>query len=199
MIVYHNLSFLIYNYYSLSRIGKNPVPIPSGVSIEISGNEVKVKGPKGELSQKFHKLIEIKKDGETLVVVPQNESKEARALWGLSRTLIANMVEGVTEGFSKKLIITGVGYKSALKGKDLELQLGFSHPVGVKAPAGIEFEVDPKKNTIVVRGIDKQLVGETAANIRKWRKPEPYKGKGIAYEGEYIPRKAGKSAAGGAA
>jgi len=182
----------------MSRIGKNPVPVPSGVSIEISGNEVKVKGSKGELSQKFHKLIEIKKDGETLVVAPKDESREARALWGLSRTLVANMIEGVTKGFSKKLIITGVGYKSALKGKNLELQLGFSHPIEVKAPAEIEFEVDSKKNTIVVRGIDKQLVGETAANIRKWRKPEPYKGKGIAYEGEYIPRKAGKSAAGAA-
>ncbi|MFH1546757.1 MAG: 50S ribosomal protein L6 [Patescibacteria group bacterium] len=179
----------------MSRIGKNPVPVPAGVSIEISGNEVKVKGPKGELFQKFHGLVEIKKESETLVVLPKNESKEARALWGLSRTLLANMIEGVTEGFSKKLVITGVGYKVALKGKDLELQLGFSHSIEVKAPAGIEFEVDPKKNTIVVRGIDKQLVGETAANIRKWRKPEPYKGKGIAYEGEHIPRKAGKSAA----
>lgn len=180
----------------MSRIGKNPVPVPSGVSIEISGSEVKVKGPKGELSQKFHALVEIKKDGETLVVSPKNESNEARALWGLSRSLLANMIEGVTKGFSKKLVIKGVGYKSALKGKNLELQLGFSHPVEVKAPAGIEFEVDLKKNTIVIRGIDKQLVGETAANIRKWRKPEPYKGKGIAYEGEYIPRKAGKSATG---
>ncbi|MBU1089800.1 50S ribosomal protein L6 [Patescibacteria group bacterium] len=179
----------------MSRIGKNPVSVPAGVSIEISGSEVKVKGPKGELFQNFHKLVEIKKERETLVVLPKNESKEARALWGLSRTLLANMIEGVTEGFSKKLVITGVGYKVALKGKDLELQLGFSHPIKVKAPAGIEFEVDPKKNTIVVRGIDKQLVGETAANIRKWRKPEPYKGKGIAYEGEHIPRKAGKSAA----
>ncbi|MFH0776579.1 MAG: 50S ribosomal protein L6 [Patescibacteria group bacterium] len=179
----------------MSRIGKNPVPIPSGVVVEITGNSAKIKGPKGELSQKFNSLVTIKKEGETVVIAPKNDSKEARALWGLTRTLLANMIVGVTTGFSKKLIITGVGYKVALKGKDLELQLGFSHPVSVKAPAGITFEIDPKKNTIVISGIDKQMVGEVAANIRKWRKPEPYKGKGIAYEGEYIPRKAGKSAA----
>ena len=179
----------------MSRIGKNPVPIPSGVTAEITGNSVKIKGSKGELSQDFNSLVEIKKDGDNLMVAPKNETKEARAMWGLSRSLLANMVEGVTKGFEKKLVITGVGYKVALKGKDLELQLGFSHPVAVKAPVGIEFEVDPKKNTITVKGIDKQVVGEVAANIRKWRKPEPYKGKGIAYEGEYIPRKAGKSAA----
>jgi len=179
----------------MSRIGKNPVLIPSGVTVEISENSTKVKGPKGELSQSFNPLVEIKKDSETIVVIPKNNSKTANAMWGLSRSLLANMVEGVTKGFEKKLIITGVGYKVTTKGKDLELQLGFSHPVEVKAPSGIEFEIDPKKNTIMVRGIDKQVVGEVAANIRKWRKPEPYKGKGIAYEGEYIPRKAGKSAA----
>lgn len=179
----------------MSRIGKNPVPIPAGVTAEISGNSAKIKGPKGELKQIFNALVEIKKDGETIVVTPKNDSKEARALWGLTRTLLANMVEGVTKGFEKKLIITGVGYKVAAKGRDLELQLGFSHPVPIKAPAGIEFEIDVKKNTIITRGIDKQLVGEVAANIRKWRKPEPYKGKGIAYAGEHIPRKAGKSAA----
>ena len=179
----------------MSRIGKNPVPIPSGVTVEIGANSAKVKGPKGELSQNFNSLVEVKKDGDNLVVTPKDDSKTASAMWGLSRSLLANMVEGVTKGFEKKLIITGVGYKVALKGKDLELQLGFSHPVPVKAPNGIEFEVDPKKNTIIVRGIDKQSVGEVAANIRKWRKPEPYKGKGIAYEGEHIPRKAGKSAA----
>ena len=178
----------------MSRIGKNPVSIPSGVTAEISGNSVKIKGPKGELEQVFPALVEIKKDGENLVVTPKDNSKTASAMWGLSRSLLANMVEGVTKSFEKKLIITGVGYKVAMKGKDLELQLGFSHPINVKAPSGIEFEVDPKKNTIVVRGIDKQIVGEVAANIRKWCKPEPYKGKGIAYEGEYIPRKAGKSA-----
>ncbi|MFA6458035.1 MAG: 50S ribosomal protein L6 [Patescibacteria group bacterium] len=179
----------------MSRIGKNPVPIPAGVTAEISGNSAKIKGPKGELKQSFNALVEIKKDGETIVVTPKNDSKEARALWGLTRTLLANMVEGVTKGFEKKLIITGVGYKVAAKGRDLELQLGFSHPVPIKAPAGIDFEIDVKKNTIITRGIDKQLVGEVAANIRKWRKPEPYKGKGIAYAGEHIPRKAGKSAA----
>ncbi|MFH0834556.1 MAG: 50S ribosomal protein L6 [Patescibacteria group bacterium] len=179
----------------MSRIGKNPVPIPSGVTAEIGKNSAKIKGPKGELSQNFNALVELKKEGETIVVAPKNDSKEARAIWGLVRTLLANMVEGVTKGFEKKLIMVGVGYKVAAKGKDLELQLGFSHPVPVKAPNGITFEIDPKKNTIVVKGIDKQLVGEVAANIRKWRKPEPYKGKGIAYEGEHIQRKAGKSAA----
>ncbi|MCF7836707.1 50S ribosomal protein L6 [Candidatus Gracilibacteria bacterium] len=179
----------------MSRIGKNPVSIPAGVTAEISGDSVKVKGPKGELTQKFHQLVKIEKKEKELVVSPVDDSKTASAMWGLSRSLLANMVEGVTTGFSKKLVITGVGYKVALKGKDLELQLGFSHPVPVKAPEGIEFEIDPKKNTIVISGIDKQLVGEVAANIRKFRKPEPYKGKGIAYEGEYIPRKAGKSAA----
>lgn len=182
----------------MSRIGKNPVTISSGISVEINGNSLKVKGPKGELVREFHSMVSFKQEGDKVIVSPQDDSKEASAMWGLSRSLLANMVEGVSKGFSKKLIITGVGYKVALKGKDLELQLGFSHPVEVKAPAGIEFEIDAKKNTIIVLGIDKQLVGETAANIRKWRKPEPYKGKGIAYEGEYIPRKAGKSAAGGA-
>jgi len=179
----------------MSRIGKNPVSIPVGVTAEISGDSVKVKGPKGELTQKFHQLVKIEKKDSELIVSPVDDSRMASAMWGLSRTLLANMVAGVTTGFSKKLIITGVGYKVTLKGKDLELQLGFSHPVPVKAPDGIEFEIDPKKNTIVIAGIDKQLVGETAANIRKFRKPEPYKGKGIAYEDEYIPRKAGKSAA----
>jgi large subunit ribosomal protein L6 len=183
----------------MSRIGKNPVSIPSGVSIEIKGNEVKVKGSKGELKQKFNRLVKVEQRENELVVIPHDESKESSAMWGLSRSLLANMVEGVVNGFSKKLVVTGVGYKAALKGKDLELQLGFSHPILMKAPEGIEYEVDTKKNEITVSGIDKQLVGETAANIRKWRKPEPYKGKGIAYEGEYIPRKAGKSAVGGVA
>lgn len=181
----------------MSRIGKNPVSIPAGVTVEVSGQTVKVKGPKGELSQEIHKLIKVEQKDNELVLAPTDESKESRELWGLSRTLVANMMLGVTEGYEKKLTITGVGYKAVLKGKDLELQLGFSHPIIEKAPEGIEFEVDPKANTVVIRGIDKQLVGEAAANIRKWRKPEPYKGKGIAYEGEYIPRKAGKAAVGG--
>ena len=180
----------------MSRIGKQPIPIPAGVTITISGQEVKVKGPKGELSQIVHKLVKVEQQDGQIITSPVNDSRESLSLWGLSRTLTNNMVEGVTKGFEKKLIITGVGYKAALKGRDIELQLGFSHPVLVKAPQGIELEVDPKKNTVVIKGIDKQLVGETAANIRKWRKPEPYKGKGIAYEGEYIPRKAGKAAAG---
>lgn len=180
----------------MSRIGKNPVSVPSEVSVEINGSSVKIKGGKGELSHTFNKLVRIEQQESELVISPVEDSKKASAMWGLSRSLLANMVEGVTNGFSKKLIIVGVGYKVAVKGKNLELQLGFSHPVEVKAPEGIEFEIDAKNNTIEVRGIDKQLVGEVAANIRKWRKPEPYKGKGISYEGEYIPRKAGKSAAG---
>jgi large subunit ribosomal protein L6 len=183
----------------LSRIGKLPVVIPAGVTATISGQQVKIKGPKGELTQTFNSLVKIEQKDSALLVKPINDSKEAKMIWGLVRSLLANMVIGVVDGYSKTLVITGVGYRSALKGKDLELQLGFSHPVPVKALPGIEFEVDPKKNTIKIKGIDKQLVGEVAANIRKWRKPEPYKGKGIAYEGEHIPRKAGKSAAGGAA
>jgi large subunit ribosomal protein L6 len=179
----------------MSRIGKNPVIIPSGVTVELNANVAKVKGPKGELSQKFNDFVKFEQKDSKIIVSPKDDSKKSHAMWGLYRSLLANMVEGVTQGFSKKLIMTGVGYKVAMKGKDLELQLGFSHPIDVKAPEGITFEIDSKKLTILISGIDKQLVGEVAANIRKWRKPEPYKGKGIAYEGEYIPRKAGKSAA----
>jgi large subunit ribosomal protein L6 len=182
----------------MSRIGKNPIAIPSGVTVAIDGNTVKVKGEKGELSQEIHSKIKVEVKENEVILSPVDESSEASALWGLSRTLVSNLVEGVSKGFEKTLIVKGVGYKFAMKGKDLELQLGFSHPVLITTPAGIEFDLDAKKNTITVKGINKQLVGETAANIRKWRKPEPYKGKGIAYEGEYIPRKAGKSAGGGA-
>jgi large subunit ribosomal protein L6 len=179
----------------LSRIGKNPVAIPAGVTVDLNANMAKVKGPKGELSHGFNDFVKLEKKESEIVIIPKDDSKKSRAMWGLSRSLMANMVEGVTQGFSKKLVMVGVGYKVAMKGKDIELQLGFSHPIEIKAPDGIEFEIDQKKLTIVVSGIDKQLVGEVAANIRKWRKPEPYKGKGIAYEGEYIPRKAGKSTA----
>lgn len=180
----------------MSRIGKLPISIPAGVTVTIDGQTVKVKGPKGELAQTLHAKIKATQTANELSVVPVDDSRESSALWGLSRTLLANLIEGVTKGYEKKLIITGVGYKCALKGKDLELQLGFSHPVTVKAPVGIEFEVDAKKNTIVVRGISKQLVGQTSAEIRSHRPPEPYKGKGIAYDGEHIPRKVGKAAAG---
>lgn len=182
----------------MSRIGKNPVEIPAGVTVTVTGQTVKAKGAKGEISQIIHAAIKVEVKENKVTLSPAVENSEAGALWGLSRTLVSNLVEGVSKGFSKTLIVKGVGYKFAMKGKDLELQLGFSHPVLIKTPAGIEFELDAKKNTITVKGIDKQLVGEVAANIRKWRKPEPYKGKGIAYEGEHIQRKAGKSAGGGA-
>jgi large subunit ribosomal protein L6 len=179
----------------MSRIGKQPVPIPDGVTVEVSDALVSVKGPGGELSQRVdpHMLVTVE-GGEVRVERPSDE-REHRALHGLTRSLIANMVEGVTKGFEKRLEIQGVGYRAALNGRDLELQVGFSHSVTVGPPAGIEFEV-PAPNRIVVRGIDKQLVGETAATIRKVRKPEPYKGKGIRYEGEYVRKKAGKAAKG---
>lgn len=179
----------------MSRIGKMPVPVPAGVEVKIDGQKVTVKGPKGELSQEFLPEVKITQEGEELKVEKTEESREAAARFGLSRTLLSNMVVGVSEGFSKSLEIIGVGYRAALKGKDLELQLGYSHPVVVKAPAGIEFEL-PTQTQIIVKGIDKQQVGQIAADIRKWRKPEPYKGKGIRYEGEYVRRKVGKAAAG---
>ena len=177
----------------MSRIGKQPIPVPSGVEVKIDGSTVVVKGPKGELSQTFTDVLTIEqKDGE-LVVTRPDDSRTARSLHGLTRTLLANMVTGVSEGFSKNLEIVGVGYRAILKGSDLELQLGFSHPVVVSAEPGITFEV-PAPTKITVRGIDKQLVGQVAADIRKWRKPEPYKGKGVRYEGEYVRRKLGKAA-----
>ena len=182
----------------MSRIGKNPVEIPAGVTVTVTGQSVKAKGAKGELTQAIHPKVKVEVKENKVVFSPVDDSAESSALWGLSRTLVSNIIEGVSKGFTKTLIVKGVGYKFAMKGKDLELQLGFSHPVLIKTPAGIEFELDAKKNTIIVKGFDKQLVGEVAANIRKWRKPEPYKGKGIAYEGEHIQRKAGKSAGGGA-
>jgi large subunit ribosomal protein L6 len=179
----------------MSRIGKLPVAIPSGVTITINGQDVSVKGSKGELRHTFNKLVKVSQADNTLTVQPNDESDNtARGMWGLSRTLLANMIEGVTKGYEKELTIKGVGYKVATKGNDLELALGFSHPVPYKAPAGITFEVDAKKNTIKVSGIDKQRVGQTAAEIRSFRPPEPYKGKGIAYTGEQIRRKAGKTA-----
>jgi large subunit ribosomal protein L6 len=177
----------------VSRIGKQPIPVPSGVEVAIDGPSVSVKGPRGELSSTFSEMIAIKlEDGEIIVTRP-DDSREARSLHGLTRTLVSNMVTGVSEGYSKNLEIVGVGYRAALKGKDLELALGFSHPVLVKPEDGIEFEV-PQPTRITVKGIDKQRVGQVAAEIRAWRKPEPYKGKGIRYEGEYVRRKLGKAA-----
>ncbi len=177
----------------MSRIGRKPIPVPAGVNIAIEPERVTVNGPKGELSERIHRDITVERVEEELVVTRPTDRGEHRALHGLTRSLVANMVEGVTHGFEKRLEIQGVGYRAQLKGRDLELALGYSHPVPIKAPDGIEFEV-PLPTRIVVRGISKQLVGETAANIRKQRKPEPYKGKGIRYEGEYVARKVGKRA-----
>jgi large subunit ribosomal protein L6 len=177
----------------MSRIGKRPIPIPSGVTIAIDPERVTVNGPKGELSERISREINVAQQGEELVVTRPTDRGEHRALHGLTRTLVANMVQGVTDGFEKRLEIQGVGYRAQLRGRDLELALGYSHPVSVKAPDGIEFEV-PQPTRIVVRGASKQQVGEVAAFIRKQRKPEPYKGKGIRYEGEYVARKVGKRA-----
>jgi large subunit ribosomal protein L6 len=177
----------------MSRIGKRPIPVPSGVTIAIDPERVTVNGPKGELSERINREIKVEQQGEELVVTRPTDRGEHRALHGLTRTLVANMVQGVTDGFEKRLEIQGVGYRAQLRGRDLELALGYSHPVSVKAPDGIEFEV-PQPTRIVVRGASKQQVGEVAALIRKQRKPEPYKGKGIRYEGEYVARKVGKRA-----
>jgi large subunit ribosomal protein L6 len=182
----------------MSRIGKQAIEVPSGVQVSVDdGNVVTVTGPRGTLSQTIHPNIRvIIEDGTARVERPDDEGFN-RGLHGLSRTLVANMVEGVTKGYEKRLAIVGVGYRATMKGKDLEIQVGYSHPVVVPQPEGIEFEV-PAPTSIVVRGNDKQLVGEVAANIRKIRKPEPYKGKGIRYENEYVRKKAGKAAKGAA-
>ncbi|HEY1715828.1 MAG TPA: 50S ribosomal protein L6 [Solirubrobacteraceae bacterium] len=177
----------------MSRIGRQPIPVPSGVSIAIEPERVTVNGPKGELTERVNRDIGVEQVGEEVLVTRPTDRGEHRALHGLTRTLVANMVKGVTDGFEKRLEIQGVGYRAQLRGRDLELALGYSHPVSVKAPDGIEFEV-PQPTRIVVRGASKQQVGEMAAYIRKQRKPEPYKGKGIRYEGEYVARKVGKRA-----
>ena len=177
----------------MSRIGRKPVPVPEAVTVEISPGSVAVKGPKGELSQAYSQEMKIEQGEGVVTVARPTDRGEHRALHGLTRSLIANMVEGVTDGFEKRLEIQGVGYRAALKGKNLELALGYSHPVAIAAPEGIEFEV-PQPTEIVVRGIDKQLVGQVAADIRKRRPPEPYKGKGIRYQGEQVLRKVGKRA-----
>jgi large subunit ribosomal protein L6 len=169
-----------------------PVSVPSGVDIQVDGSQVTVKGSKGELSREFPERVSFSIDDGVVSVVREDDTRESKALHGLSRALLANMVHGVSEGFSKTLEIQGVGYRATLKGQDVELLVGFSHPVDVAAPAGITFEV-PEPTRIVVSGIDKEQVGQVAANIRKIRPPEPYKGKGIRYAGEYVRRKAGKA------
>src|SRR3954462_11406900 len=169
----------------MSRIGRKPIAVPDAVTVEVAPGRVAVKGPKGELDQVLSTDMKVEQAEGTLTVERPTDRGEHRALHGLTRSLIANMVEGVTEGFEKRLEIQGVGYRAALRGPDLELQLGFSHPVNVKAPEGITFEV-PQPTQIVVRGISKQQVGEIAAQIRKWRPPEPYKGKGIRYADEHV-------------
>jgi large subunit ribosomal protein L6 len=177
----------------MSRIGRKPVVVPEAVSVEIGSGTIAVKGPKGELNQFFSPDMAVAQEDGAILVSRPTDRGEHRALHGLTRSLIANMVEGVTDGFEKRLEIQGVGYRAALKGKNLELALGFSHPVSIAAPDGIEFEV-PQPTEIIVRGIDKQLVGQVAADIRKRRPPEPYKGKGIRYKGEQVLRKVGKRA-----
>ena len=177
----------------MSRIGRKPIAVPDAVTVEVAPGRVAVKGPKGELAQALSADMKVEQaDGVLTVERPTNRG-EHRALHGLTRSLIANMVQGVTEGFEKRLEIQGVGYRAQLKGKNLEMALGYSHPVSIEAPEGIEFEV-PQPTEVIVRGIDKQLVGQVAADIRKRRPPEPYKGKGIRYRGEHVARKVGKRA-----
>jgi large subunit ribosomal protein L6 len=177
----------------MSRIGKSPIPVPSGVEIAISEGHVKVTGPKGALERDLPASITVRQEGDEVLVERPDDERENRALHGLVRSLVNNMVVGVTQGYTKELEIVGVGYRATAQGPGaVRLALGFSHPVDVQAPDGITFEV-PAPNRIVVQGIDKEMVGQVAANIRKWRKPEPYKGKGVRYAGERVQRKAGKA------
>jgi large subunit ribosomal protein L6 len=177
----------------MSRIGRKPISVPEAVTVEVAPGSVAVKGPKGELTQRVSPEMKVEQEEGAVTVKRPTDRGEHRALHGLTRSLIANMVEGVTDGFEKRLEIQGVGYRAQLKGRTLELALGYSHPVSIEAPEGIDFEV-PQPTEIVVRGIDKQLVGQVAADIRKRRRPEPYKGKGIRYRGEHVARKVGKRA-----
>jgi large subunit ribosomal protein L6 len=177
----------------VSRIGRKPIPVPDGVSVTIEPGVVRVAGPRGDLSEVVSRDITIAQEDGRLVVTRPTDRGEHRALHGLTRSLVANMVEGVTSGFTRSLEIQGVGYRAQLRGSDLELALGYSHPVSIKAPQGIEFEV-PQPTRVVVKGNSKQAVGQIAANIREQRPPEPYKGKGIRYEGEHVARKVGKRA-----
>jgi large subunit ribosomal protein L6 len=178
----------------MSRIGKAPIPVPSGVTVTINGADVKVKGPKGELSRTLRPEITIKQEDGKLIVARTSDDRFVRSLHGLTRTLVANMVKGVSEGFSRNLEIVGVGYRAAVEGKKLIMQLGYSHPIEIVPPAGIEVAVDKKATTITISGADKQVLGDLAADIRSRRPPEVYKGKGIKYQGEVIRRKAGKAA-----
>jgi len=177
----------------VSRIGRKPISVPESVTVELAPGRVAVKGPKGELEQSLATEMTIAQDDGAITVARPTDRGEHRALHGLTRSLIANMVEGVVDGFEKKLAIQGVGYRAALKGKTLEMALGYSHPVAIEPPEGIDFEV-PQPTEVIVRGIDKQLVGQVAADIRKRRPPEPYKGKGIRYSDEHVVRKVGKRA-----
>ena len=175
----------------MSRIGKRPVPVPAGVTASIEGGQLSVKGPKGTLSLQMRDEISYTVEGDGITVKPANDTKQARAFWGMQRTLVQNLVTGVTEGFTKTLEITGVGYRAAMQGKNLRLQLGYSHDVNIEVPGDLTVAT-PDPTTIVISGSDAQRVGQLAAEIRQWRKPEPYKGKGIKYRGEYIFRKEGK-------
>ncbi|MEJ7934293.1 50S ribosomal protein L6 [Sphingobium sp. AN558] len=175
----------------MSRIGKKPVAIPNGVTATIEGGQLSVKGPKGTLALAMRDEISYTLENDGISVQPANKTKQARAFWGMQRTLVQNLITGVTEGFTKKLLITGVGYRANSQGKNLKLQLGYSHDVDFAIPDGIEIKT-PDNTTVEIIGIDKQKVGQVAAEIRRWRKPEPYKGKGIKYEGEFIFRKEGK-------
>ena len=178
----------------MSRIGKKPIAVPAGVEVKIDGRKVTVKGPKGEISREFNQGMTIALENNEIVITRPDEENETRALHGLTRALLHNMVGGVTEGFSKKLEIVGVGYHAKMQGKSLNLTLGFSHPVVVVPPEGVEIST-PSSIDIVVSGVDAQKVGQVAAEIRSWREPEPYKGKGIRYSGEHVRRKAGKTGA----
>ncbi len=175
----------------MSRIGKKPIELPSGVTASVSGQTVEVKGPKGTRSFKATDDVTISVDGNVVTVEPRGRSKRARQQWGMSRTMVANLATGVSEGFKKELELSGVGYRAQMQGNTLKLSLGYSHDVDFEVPAGVTVTA-PKQTEITVEGIDEQLVGQVAANIREWRKPEPYKGKGIKYKGEYIFRKEGK-------
>jgi len=175
----------------MSRIGKKPVTVPAGVTASVESGQLSVKGPKGTLTLQLRDEISYVVEGDTIVVKPANDTKAARAFWGMQRTLVENLVTGVTEGFTKTLEITGVGYRAAMQGKNLRLQLGYSHDVNIEIPEGLTVAT-PDPTTVVISGNDKQRVGQLAAEIRRWRKPEPYKGKGIKYRGEYIFRKEGK-------
>jgi large subunit ribosomal protein L6 len=177
----------------MSRVGKAPIPVPSGVDVTIAGGNVTVKGSKGTLARDLPGAVTIRQDGDVLVVERPDDERQSKAMHGLARSLVSNMVVGVSEGFSKELEIIGTGYRATLQGSSLDLSLGFSHPVKVDAPDGITFEV-PTPTRVVVRGIDKEKVGQVAADIRAIRKPEPYKGKGVRYLGEHVARKAGKTA-----